>query len=485
MKLNNSNLNVGGFGIKAVIIIITILAASFAAFSQTAAIYGAVSNFDVINHTEHEGHGFEIELEGVQPGDVYYSFTYQRYGSAVVTSTPTGTLLRWTSPYVNGAFTQTTTAHAPNTPFAGSCYMGGNNYNTSGCEHFGVSLLVQPTATHYRWLIEDAANPGTLIGFNPPVAITSPVYTVIPPAVVGEAPVLEANIEAPEPAENPEVYGNAQWVKVFKTELTREVTLDELLTGNPIVPQDPAQTEVAWEIIQDEPASNSHSNGTRRRRQNSSNLHFDTRSVVRRYETYTYTGAYDPITHEALCADLVCSVPADGEVGDYIGAQMAAANLAVQSLNVAKTGNGSVNSADRLIKCGSICTAGYNQAAAVTLTAQAANNNVFTGWAGACAGNALTCVVTISDATNVTASFAQVFSFQVKTSGKGSVVGNLGISCGRICSANVTSGTAASVTAVPDAGFRFSSWTGICAGSGATCTRAINATTQVQANFVK
>ena len=453
--------------------------------AQTAAIYGQVSNFDVINHTEHEGHGFEIELDGLQPADVYYTFTYQRYGAPTITTTPTGTLLRWTSPYVDGAFTKTTVAHAANTPFAGSCYMGGNNYDNAGCEHFGVSLTANPSATHYRWLIEDAANPGTLVGFDPPVAIVAPVYTITPPAVVGEAPVLEAQIEAPEAAETPEVYGDAQWVKVFKTELTREVTLDELLTNNPIVPQDAAHVETEWEIVQAEPVSHGNRPVNRGHRGNSGALGFNTRSVIRRYESYAFTGTYDPVTHEALCADTLCNAPAAAEVGELIGAQMAAANVAVQFLNVTKTGNGTVNSSDRLIKCGVLCTAGYNRAAAVTLTAVPANGNIFTGWAGACTGTALTCVVNVADATNVVANFAQTFVFSVKTSGKGSISGNLGINCGKICSATVVQGTSATVTANPDAGFRFGSWTGGCAGSGATCTLAVNATTQLQANFIK
>jgi len=485
MKTMCKNNFVGGFGIRAALILITILAASIAAFSQTAAVYGQLGNFDVVNHSGHDGHGFEIELEGLQVGDVPYTFSYQRYGQSHITATPTGVLIRWESSYTGGAFDQTTVAYAGGGQFGGSCYMGSVNYNSAGCEHFGASLSKTPTATHYRWLIEDPANPGTLIGYNPPVAIPNPVYIVTPPAREGEAPVLEAEIEAPEPAENPEVYGDAQWVKVFKTEMTREVTLDELMSNNPIVPQDAAHTEVEWEIIQTEPVSNSHSNGTRGRHRNGSTLHFDTRSVVRRYESYNFTGTYDPITHEALCADLVCNVPAEGEVGDFLGAQMAAANLTVQSLSVTKTGSGTVNSADRLIKCGLICTAGYNQAVPVTLTASAANGSIFTGWGGACTGNGLTCVATVNDATNVVANFAQVFALQVKTSGgKGAINGTQGINCGRICSATVVRGTAGSFTATPEAGFRFANWSGACTGSGA-CNVTVNAATTIQANFVK
>ncbi|HQU85445.1 MAG TPA: hypothetical protein PKY59_20050 [Pyrinomonadaceae bacterium] len=450
--------------------------------AQTANIYGSLGNFDVINHTGHHSHGFEIELEGLQPQDVYYSFSAQRYGAAHVTATATGTLVRWESPYQNGAFTETTLPHEPNTPFAGSCYQWGANYNQSACEHFGVSLTATPTHTQYRWLIEDAANPGTLIGVNPPLAIVSPVYTIIPPVQEGEAPELEVEIEAPEAPEAPELYGDAQWVKVLKNQLNREVNLDELVSDNSIIEN--AQVEVEWEIIQAEPASNS--NGNRRRRQHRGTLNFDTRSVVRRFETYAYTGAYDPVTHEALCADLTCTAPGEGELGEFISAQMAAANLSVNSVSIAKNGSGTVSSADRLISCGNKCAASYDNGAAVTLTATAAKDWLFTGWNGACAGNFLTCVLNPTDALNVTANFVQTFTISTKTSGgKGAVNSPAGINCGKTCSAKVARGTNVSLTATPEAGFRFVNWSGGCTGTAATCSVTVNNITSVQANFAK
>lgn len=478
--------SIAGAALKLTLLALGIFFTTVASHAQTAAIYGQLGNFDVVNHSGQDGHGFEIELDGLQPNNVTYSFSYQRYGAAQITATPTGTLVRWTSTYTNGAFDQTTLPYTGGGAFGGSCYMGGANYNSAGCEHFGVSLTATPTATHYRWLIEDAANPGTLIGFNPPVAIVAPVYVIIPPAVVGEPPVLEANFEAPEPPERPDLYGDAQWVKIFKTELTREVTLDELMSDNPIVPQDAAQTEVAWEIIQTDPTVSGNTNGNRQHRGNSGTLHFDTRAVIRRYETYNYTGAYDPITHKALCADLVCSLPAAGEVGDYIGAQMGAANVAVQSLSVGKTGNGTVSSADKLINCGSKCVSGYNAAALVTLTANPSSGYVFTAWGGACSGGNLTCALTISNATNVSAIFKPVFSLSVSDSGRGSVTGSAGINCGKTCSAKVVQGADLTFTATPDAGNRFTGWSGgVCSGTSPTCTTTVTGNLNVQAVFVK
>jgi hypothetical protein len=130
-----------------------------------------------------------------------------------------------------------------------------------------------------------------------------------------------------------------------------------------------------------------------------------TRAVVRRYEMYQYTGAYDPVTHEALCADGLCNAPAEGEVGDFIGAQMAAANVGVPSVTVSINGGGKVASSDRVISCGSKCSASYEMNAQVTLTASADSGSVFTGWGGSCSGTLLTCSVTVSKDTQVQANF--------------------------------------------------------------------------------
>lgn len=59
----------------------------------------------------------------MQPGDVYYSFSAQRYGSPRLILTATGVRVRWESAYDAGLgqFTQTTVTHAAGTQFAGSC----------------------------------------------------------------------------------------------------------------------------------------------------------------------------------------------------------------------------------------------------------------------------------------------------------------------------------------------------------------------------
>ena len=106
--------------------------------------------------------------------------------------------------------------------------------------------------------------------------------------------------------------------------------------------------------------------------------------MVRRIEMYTFTGTYDPVTHAALCADLLCNAPSVGELGDLESAQMTAALVQQNNITIARNGLGTVSSTDKLISCDTKCTAAYVAGTMTTLTAVAASGSVFTGWTGAC-----------------------------------------------------------------------------------------------------
>jgi hypothetical protein len=475
-----------------------LLTAAPAAHAQTATILGSIGNFDIVNNAGQDAHGFEIQLEGVQPADVYYAFSGQRYGAPEIVPYATGVYVRWMSPYdtTAGQFLQTTIAFAPGTPFVqGMCYMwNGPSYDTAGCEHFGVSLLRNAGATTFRWLIADPVNLGALNTVTLGTPVAAPVYYIVPPAIVGNPPQLVAEVIAPEPADAPDQFGDAQWMKVFKTELGRQVGLDELLGDNPIVPQDPAQLEVSWEVVQTSPATvNGKRNRTRTR--NQGGLSATTRAVLRRYEMYAYTGVYDPLTHEALCADLACNAPSADELGDFISAQMTAANVAVPSITLSKGGNGSVTASDKSISCGSLCTAFYNAGTAVTLTASSSSGSVFKSWSGDCTGGVPTCTVIVNDQSTIGATFVPLFTLSVGRSNPGTITGSpagtdRALNCGSNCSAKFASGTLVTLTATPPAGKQFVNWTGSGAGECAlstvpTCNVLISKDTSVQANFSK
>jgi hypothetical protein len=69
------------------------------------------------------------------------------------------------------------------------------------------------------------------------------------------------------------------------------------------------------------------------------------------------------------------------------------------------TGSGTVTSTPTGISCGPTCTATYDYATAVTLTATPALGSAFTGWTGACTGTG-TCTVAMTAARSVAATFA-------------------------------------------------------------------------------
>lgn len=384
---------------------------------QAQTTVGTLANFDALNDTGQETHGFEIQLEGISSRDLTRIFgnwggtDVIRYGQGTATDYPGGVYVRWMSPYDPGTqtFTQTTPVPVSLKTVPGeSCWtLGmGSAYYSAGCEHFGISSTRNPTNAVYHWLVADPQNPGALIPFGGTVSLPAPTWTVVQPAQAGNPPVVVAEIAAPPAPEPVLQYGDAQWVKVYKTELPREVQLEELVGDNAaVVPENAAQAEVSWDLIQQDPQVGKQKR--KGRLVNQGNLGNGSHAVVRRYEYYKYSGAYDPATHEALCGgDGSCSAPLDGELGDAIGAQNAAANVAVPSVAVTLAGNGGVSSADKVISCGNKCSGTYNLGTVVTLTAKPASNNTFVGWSGACTGAQLTCSVTVNNSLSVTATFA-------------------------------------------------------------------------------
>lgn len=302
----------------------------------TTTVFGSLFNFDVYNDTGEVAHGFEIELDGSPPPVAFFP---DRYGMPTVTPFAGGYYVRYAStwdpatqqfatgtPPLTGPITRTTAE--PCIPMTGPL-----SSNPAPCDHNGVRFdpvninqmsTAQPTNVVYRWLIADPQHPGQLMASGTAVSIPAPIWTVSPPAQVGAAPVVIAEIHPPPPPRSELQKGDAQWVKIYKTELPREVALDELTTNNPaVVPENSTQTEIEWKLLQHNP--HSPNSGALR---NQGHLGGGSHTVIRRYEFYKYTGGYDPGDHGAVCGgDGSCNAPLDGELGDYVGAQMAAANL--------------------------------------------------------------------------------------------------------------------------------------------------------------
>jgi hypothetical protein len=131
-----------------------------------------------------------------------------------------------------------------------------------------------------------------------------------------------AQIQAPQPEVNVE-FGDALWVKVFTTEFADPIALEELVGDNIHVQQ--AQTETEWQLLQKDinnAASGMLESGF------GVPVGPNAASILRRYEFYDFSGAYDPETHQALFdPGFGDSHPGPNDVGTYLGSQNAAVNL--------------------------------------------------------------------------------------------------------------------------------------------------------------
>ena len=161
------------------------------------------------------------------------------------------------------------------------------------------------------------------------------------------------------------------------------------------------------------------------------------------------------------------------------------------SLSVSKggTGTGTVSSSPGGINCGATCSANFSANVPVTLSATADGGSSFAGWSGAGCSGTGQCVVPMSAAANVTATFDVVtpvtFPLTVTRvgTGSGSVTSTpAGIVCGATCSNEFNSGQVVALSALADAGSIFAGWSGACAGTGA-CNVTMDAARSVTATF--
>lgn len=304
--------------------------------AQATNVFGTLGNFDVVNDTGQEAHGFEIDLEGLSLSDVTDTFggagrgfptTVERYGAPTLTTYNTGSSFGvrvvYAASFAGGAWNVGTPTGVFSTP-GESCWTGGGiGYGAATpCDHFGVGLRANATRTTYSWLVDSNPGSGTLT----PVAasLPAPNWTVTPSPVVNAPPVVVARIQAPAPPETPEPqFGTPVWVKVYSTELDGPVGLEELVGGNAKIKAAEQHTEIEWQLLQTDPGN---PNAGVLENGGGGAVGAGKEAVVRRYEFYAYTGAFDPENHEAkpLFGD---GKPDASELGNFLGAQNAALNL--------------------------------------------------------------------------------------------------------------------------------------------------------------
>ncbi len=158
------------------------------------------------------------------------------------------------------------------------------------------------------------------------------------------------------------------------------------------------------------------------------------------------------------------------------------------ALTVTNGGNGKVTSDPAGIDCGTDCTENFDEKTVATLTATPDSGFAFTGWTGGgCTGTG-TCVVTMTAATSVTATFTEAppaqYQLSVTNGGNGKVTSSpAGIDCGTSCNASFDSGTKVTLTATPDSSYQFTGWSGTSCSGTSTCEVTMDAARDVQATF--
>jgi hypothetical protein len=161
-----------------------------------------------------------------------------------------------------------------------------------------------------------------------------------------------------------------------------------------------------------------------------------------------------------------------------------------QTLSVSTngTGSGTVTSSPVGIDCGSTCSYAFAYNTVVTLTATPTAPSTFGSWSGGGCSGTGTCIVTMSSAQSVTATFNspgnQTLSVSTNGTGSGMVTSNpAGINCGSTCSYSFSSGTVVTLTAMPTHPSTFGGWSGGgCSGTG-SCTVTLSSAQSVTATF--
>jgi hypothetical protein len=146
---------------------------------------------------------------------------------------------------------------------------------------------------------------------------------------------------------------------------------------------------------------------------------------------------------------------------------------------------GTITSVPAGIDCpAGACSAVFSPGTGVTLTETPAEGATFIGWSGAgCSGTSPNCVVSMTQAFSVSATFTFPLTTAVANGSGGTIASEpAGIDCGATCGASFVAGSLVVLTATPSGG-AFAGWVGCDVPSGNTCTMTMNAVRSVTANF--
>lgn len=165
-------------------------------------------------------------------------------------------------------------------------------------------------------------------------------------------------------------------------------------------------------------------------------------------------------------------------------------NLLERPLTVSKKGTatGTVVSSPAGIECGGKCSASFVKGTVVTLSATLGPGSEPVVWAGCESVTAGKCVVTMSTAKTVTATFdLPTFQLTVKKAGTGAGVvtsSPAGIECGGVCSAPFAEESTVTLTGSPDVNSTAVVWTGCASTNGENkCLVTMKGAKEVTATF--
>ncbi len=348
--------------------------------AQASIAYGSINNFDTVNDTGTECHGFEIEIEDCHSTDITYTYNYNHYGAPRIEQDDTDPVhpkcrIRWESKKnPDGTWAAyTAIPSGPINPTNG--HMFTNPSVNFGGEHFGVGYRVPASVVKYNWLIDNGS--GALV-HGGAVQVATPVFTYFPPVAGNPAPAQVQAVIAPPPPPVPPVkeFGKAVWVKEIKTKThnNKEIKLRELVSDDPADANDknwangePDEVEVEWRILQ---LKTSAPDGGPNAELAAApeDLPNGDEVVTRRYEFFKYTGPLDGESGEAVADSVdVDDLHGSGErtynhhmvggewvkvtedmstveiVGDFTGSQMAAVDVDAPVGLIDHVGEGRIN----------------------------------------------------------------------------------------------------------------------------------------------
>jgi hypothetical protein len=501
---------------------------------KASTAYGTLNNFDVVNDTGSECHGFEIEIEDVRSTDITYTYDWNHYGPPRITddlSDPAHprVIIRYESARNPDGTWASMTAIPVGTIAPTDGHSCTNPSVNEGCEHFGVGFYGVSTAVRYNWLVDAG---GELVHHTSPVLVATPNWNYQPPAGGKPAEVV-AVIPAPEvDIRVNKRFGEPSFVKVIKTKThnANDVALDDLISEDSNADGDPdwqngepAEVETEFKLLQ----TNTKGDDAKQELEGQEDDMGDgEKNVTRRYEFYKYAAAANTIdaeTGEAMCDEVNATDDPDNPgylhgvgtdvevtdingdsysvncaaqvvVGEYVGAQMAgfAAALPLGLIDHLQDGEKDVEYVSRSVVVGGNTPYDIAPIAGLPPGLALGEDGILSGTPTSGGIFNFTITATDADDVTVTGDFTLTvagevgvpqYGLAVQTlgTGTGAVMGS-GIDCGATCDALLDAGTTVTLTATAAQDSTFLGWGGACVGTGA-CVVTVDADTSVTATF--